>query len=274
MSKVVLITGCSSGIGRHLAQTLSGAGFAVAATARRPQTLDDLPAALRLALDVTDPASIQPAVDALLEKFGRIDVLVNNAGFAVCGALEEIPDAQIQRLFDVNVFGVLRMVRAVVPHMRRQGGGRIINISSIAGKFPVPVGGAYSATKFALEALSDTLRFELAAFGIRVVVIEPGSIRTSFNQTVEDCSGQILANPASPYRALYAAYQRVVQSMRRGEPGPEAVTRVIVKAIRSPRPKARYLAAVPLSGRLAMHLSPAAWDGILRLLYKNIAGEA
>jgi len=185
MSHAVLITGCSSGIGRDLAQRLTTSGYTVVATARKAETLDDLPAALKLPLDVTQAESVKQAVDCALQRFGRIDVLVNNAGYALPGAIEEISDEQIHQLFDVNVFGVIRMIRAVVPHMRHQGAGRIINMSSIAGKRAIPVNGTYCATKFALEALSDALRLELAPFGIQVVLIEPGSIKTQFAVTAQ-----------------------------------------------------------------------------------------
>lgn len=174
MSKVILITGCSTGIGRDLAQRLTKAGYRVIATARKVETLDGVDTTLKLPLDVTNPASVEKAVAHVIQQLGRIDVLVNNAGYGVRGALEEVPVEQTQQMFDVNVFGVLRMIQAVVPHMRQQKSGRIINISSIAGKLPTPVNGTYSASKFALEALSDALGFELAAFGIRVVVVEPG----------------------------------------------------------------------------------------------------
>ena len=145
MSRVVLITGCSTGIGHDLAQRLARSGYIVVATARREETLRDLQAALKLPLDVTQPQSVSRAVECTLERYGRIDVLINNAGYALPGALEEISDEQVQRLFDVNVFGSLRMIRAVSPHMRRQRAGRIINLSSISGKLVVPANGAYSA---------------------------------------------------------------------------------------------------------------------------------
>ncbi|MEW5869123.1 MAG: SDR family oxidoreductase [Chloroflexota bacterium] len=191
MSQVVLITGCSTGIGRNLAQRLAQAGYNVAASARNLDALDDLPAALKLSLDVTQPDSINQAVERAMQQFGRIDVLVNNAGYAVRGAVEEISEEQAQGIFDANVLGVMRMVRAVVPHMRRQKAGRIINLSSIAGKLVTPGNGVYSSTKFAVEALSDALRWELAPFGIQVVLVEPGPIRTHFGETVDKLSKEL-----------------------------------------------------------------------------------
>lgn len=271
MAQVVLITGCSTGIGRDLAQRLTRSGYTVAATARRVEDLDDLAAALKLPLDVTKQDSVDAAVAHTVEPLGRIDVLVNNAGYALFGAVEEISDEQVHAMFDVNVHGVLRMVRAVVPHMRRQKSGRIVNISSIVGKLAVPVNGPYSASKFALEALSDALRLELAPFGIRVVLIEPGSIRTHFADTAQAHAQAIFANPISPYQPLYAQYRQFTADMRHQEVGPEAVSRIIQQAIEAPKPKARYLAAIPFSGRLVMHLGDSTWDFVLRRIFKGAA---
>ncbi|HEY3340605.1 MAG TPA: SDR family oxidoreductase, partial [Anaerolineae bacterium] len=226
-AKTVLITGCSTGIGQDLARRLAQADYTVIATARHPETLADLPATLKLVLDVTDPASIANAMAEVIHRFGRIDVLVNNAGYAVRGAVEEITDEQVQRMFDVNVYGVMRMVRAVVPQMRQQGAGRIINIGSIGGKLAMPVNGTYSATKFAVEALSDALRLEVAPFGIRVILIEPGNIRTQFMATAQANAKEILASPTSPYQALYQQYLHAAAALRRREPGPEVVSRVV-----------------------------------------------
>ncbi len=270
MSQVVLITGCSTGIGHDLAQRLVRSGYTVVATARKAETLDDLQAALKLPLDVAQPESVNRAVELTIQRFGRIDVLVNNAGYALRGAVEEIPVEQVQKMFDANVFGMMRMIQAVAPHMRRQKTGRIINISSIAGKLATPANGAYSATKFAVEALSDALRVELAPFGIQVVLIEPGSIKTQFHTTVEVNAQEIFADPASPYQPLYQQYQQVTSGMRRQEPGPEAVSQVIQQAMEASRPKARYLVAVPFSGELVLHLGDSVWDLVLRRMF-NIA---
>lgn len=268
MDKIVLITGCSTGIGRDLAQTLTRAGYTVVATARRVETLADVDAALKLALDVTRPASIQVAVSQTIQRFGRIDVLINNAGYAVRGAVEETPIEQVQQMFDANVFGVMRMVQAIVPHMRRQQAGRIITISSVSGKLVTPANGTYSATKFALEGLSDAMRLELAPFGIQVVVVEPGSIKTPFHTTVEANGRAIFANPASPYRQLYKQYEKVTADMRRREAGPEIVSQVVQKAIETSHPKARYLAAFPFPGSLVIPLAGTLWEPIVRHLFK------
>lgn len=268
MSKVILITGCSTGIGRDLAQRLTQAGYTVVATARRVEDLNGLQVALKLPLDVTQPDSINDAVAHTLQQFGRIDVLVNNAGYALRGALEEVSVEQVQQMFDVNVFGVLRLIRSIAPHMRKQGSGRIINISSIAGKLSTPANGAYSATKFALEALSDALRLELAPFGIQVVVIEPGAIKTHFDDTALAHTQDILSNSTSPYQPLYHKSDQFAASMRQQEHGPQVVSQVIQQAIEAPNPKARYLAAVALSGRLVLVLRDFVWNPVLRRLFK------
>ncbi|RPI30093.1 MAG: SDR family oxidoreductase [Chloroflexota bacterium] len=268
MSKVVLITGCSTGIGRDLARQLTRSGYTVVATARKVETLNNLPAALKLPLDVTRPEMVRLAVDCVIQRFGRIDVLVNNAGYTLFGAVEELSDEQVHQMFETNVFGVLSLIRAVVPHMRRQGSGRIINVSSIVGKLATPVNGVYSSTKFALEALSDALRLELAPFGIQVVVVEPGGIKTSFAGTAQAKAQTILSNPRSTYQALYQQNQHFVASMRRQEAEPEVVSRVVLQAIAAPRPKARYLAGVAFSGKLVILLRDTVWDIVVRKMYK------
>ena len=268
MSKVVLITGCSTGIGHHLAQRLTQLGYAVVATARKAETLWDIQVALKLPLDVTQPESIHAAVDCVLEHFGRIDVLVNNAGYAVRGAIEELPVEQAQQMFDANVFGVMRMIQAVIPHMRRQRSGRVINISSVTGKLVTPANGAYSATKFALEALSDALRLELAPFGIQVVLVEPGSIKTQFHATVEANAQEIFSNHDSPYQPLYDQCRKVTAGMRQQEAGPEVVSRVVQRSIQASRPKARYLAGFPLSGKLVLLFGEPVWDVVVRNMFK------
>lgn len=273
MSKIVLITGCSTGIGRDLAQRLTRSGYTVVATARNVESLDDLPAALKLPLDVTQSDSIHNAIVLTLQQFGRIDVLVNNAGYTMLGALEEVSEEQTQRVFDVNVFGALRMIRAVVPHMRKQQSGRIINISSIAGKLATPVNGTYSATKFALEALSDALHLELAPFGIQVILIEPGAIKTRFDNTAQAYAHNVLSNSASPYQPLYQRSDKFAASMRKDEPGPEIVSKVIEQAIQVSKPKARYLVAFPFSGRFVICLRDFVWSFVLKQMFKITSPE-
>ncbi len=268
MSQIVLITGCSTGIGRDLAQHLAQSGYTVVATARKMETLADLQAALKLPLDVTRPDSIQKAVEQTIQRFGRIDVLVNNAGYAVHGAVEEVPVEQAQQMFDTNVFGVMRMIQAVVPHMRQQKSGRIVNISSIVGKLVTPANGVYSASKFALEGLSDALRLELAPFGIQVVVVEPGSIKSQFHATVEANAEGIISNPNSPYHALYEQYQKVTANMRQHEPELREVSQVVQKSIETPKPKARYVAGFPLSGKAVLLLGDPVWNLVVRSMFQ------
>ncbi|HMB22095.1 MAG TPA: SDR family oxidoreductase [Anaerolineales bacterium] len=268
MSKVILITGCSTGIGRDLTQHLTQAGYTVVATARHTDALNNLQAALKLPLDVTQPDSIEEAVACTVQQFGRIDILVNNAGYALRGVLEEVSVEQVQQMFDVNVFGVLRLIQAVVPLMRKRGSGRIVNVSSISGKLAAPVNGTYSASKFALEALSDALRLELVPFGIQVVVIEPSVIKTHFENTARIHAGNILSNAASPYLPLYSVNDQFAAFTRRHEPGPEAVSRVIQQAIETPHPKARYLVAAALPIRLVIPLRDWVWDSLQRRILK------
>lgn len=268
MKAVVVITGCSTGIGRDLAERLAKAGYTVVATARNVETLADLSAALKLPLDVTQPDSIQNAVGRILEQFGRIDVLVNNAGYSVFGAAEEVSDPQLRGMFDVNVFGLMRMIRIVAPILRAQKSGRIINISSLVGKLVTPANGPYAASKFAVEALSDALRLELEPFGVQVVLVEPGGIKTNFTESAQARAQAILSNLSSPYQPLYRQFEQVNMGMRRSEPGPDAVSRVIQEAIEAPRPKARYLAGIAFPGRLVLSLRDFVWDGVVRQMFK------
>ncbi|WP_321886166.1 SDR family NAD(P)-dependent oxidoreductase [Burkholderia cenocepacia] len=183
--KVWFISGCSSGFGRGLAKAALERGDYVAVTARRLEAVSDLVEAWpglahAICLDVTDPAAVRSAVASALEAFGRIDVLVNNAGYALQGAFEDATDVQIRRIFETNVFGLMDLTRAVLPSMRAAGGGRIINLSSIVGRLSGPLLAYYSATKFAVEGLSEALAGELVDFGIRVSSIEPGPHATDF----------------------------------------------------------------------------------------------
>ncbi len=181
-SRAVLITGCSSGIGAATASRLAKAGWTVYATARRPETLAALEAdgCRTLALDVVDEASRQAAVDAVVEAEGAVGVLINNAGYSQSGAVESIPDDRVRAQFETNVFGPLALCRLVLPGMREQGWGKIVQLSSMGGKLTFPGGGLYHATKHALEAISDALRFEVKSFGVDVIVIEPGLITSGF----------------------------------------------------------------------------------------------
>jgi NAD(P)-dependent dehydrogenase (short-subunit alcohol dehydrogenase family) len=268
MSKVVLITGCSTGIGHDLAQRLTFADYTVVATARDPETLKGISAALILPLDVTNQESVDNAVNLTLQQFGKIDTLVNNAGYGLRGVVEEVPAEKVQQIFNVNVFGALRMIRAIVPHMREKGSGRIINISSIAGKLATPVNGIYSATKFALEGLSDSLRVELAPFGIYVILVEPGAIKSRFDETARETGVVNQIRESSPYKSIYQKNDEFASSMRNAESGPEVVTAVIMQAMEARKPRARYLAGVNFVIRMAIIFRDALWDTILNRTFK------
>jgi NAD(P)-dependent dehydrogenase (short-subunit alcohol dehydrogenase family) len=184
--RVWLITGASSGFGRAIAEAALAAGDTVVAAARRPEAMDDLVASApdrvtALRLDVTNPDRVGSAVAEVLDKHGRVDVLVNNAGRGMIGAVEETTDDQLRDLMDLHFFGPAALTRAVLPHMRERGSGAVVQMSSMGGRFTFPGAGAYSATKFALEGWSEALAKEVGRFGIRVVIVEPGAFRTSFN---------------------------------------------------------------------------------------------
>src|SRR3954465_1991135 len=184
-SKAVLITGCSTGIGRATAERLAANGHTVYATARRPDAIADLEGkgCKILALDVCDEASMKAAVDQVVAEQGAVGALVNNAGYSQSGALESLDMADVRRQFETNVFGLLRMCQLCLPSMRDQGWGRIVNMSSMGANFVFPGGGIYHATKYAVDAMSDALRFEVKGFGVDVVIVQPGLIVTEFGET-------------------------------------------------------------------------------------------
>lgn len=239
---VVIITGASRGIGRCLAETLGTAGMTVVATARSVDDLADVPASLKLVMDVTNIASIQAAVDQVASTYGRVDVLVNNAGIGQRGAIEDVSEAEVQHSFDVNVYGPLRLIRAVVPIMRRQRSGRIINVSSVVSQMGIPLMGVYCATKSALETLSDSLRIELAPFGIDVVLVEPGLIATNFSSRAQTLSERVRTDTLSAYSPIYQGGMGFNAAANGRAANPLVVAEVIQKAINAPHPKPRYQA--------------------------------
>src|SRR5919201_6322601 len=208
-SRAVLITGCSSGIGRETARHLAAKGWKVYATARRLESIEDLKSegCQTLPCDVTDEASMAACVESVEQAEGAVGVLVNNAGYSQSGAIEEVPLEAVRRQFETNVFGLIRMCQLVLPEMRAQGWGKIVNLSSIGGKLTFPGGGVYHATKHAVEGLSDVLRFEVSAFGIDVIVIEPGLIKTKFAEAaVGSMTGELPTD--GPYAEFNAAVGR------------------------------------------------------------------
>ncbi len=268
-SRAVLITGCSTGIGRSTAEHLAARGWTVYATARRAQTVADLEAkgCRTLALDVTDEASMAAAVDAVVTAEGAVGVLVNNAGYSQSGALETVALDDLRAQFETNVFGLVRMCQLVLPGMRGQGWGKIVNLSSMGGRFTFPGGGAYHATKHAVESLSDALRFEVKGFGVDVVLIEPGLIRTHFSQTavrdIAEGDGPYARFNAHVAKTTVGAYEKGPLAKLGGEP--EAVAEVIEKAITARPPHARYTvtpsAKLLIAQRRAM--PDAVWDRML-----------
>jgi len=272
VSKAVLITGCSTGIGRATAEQLALSGWTVYATARRLDAIQDLAAkgCRILALDVCDEGSMRAAVDAVERAEGAVGVLVNNAGYGQEGAFEGTPMTEIRRQFETNVFGLIRLTQMVLPGMRRQGWGKIVNLSSMGGKLTFPGGAFYHATKHAVEALSDALRFEVAGFGIDVIVVEPGPIRTQFGDTaIGSIKGTGADDPAyATFNTQVAAKIREAYDgpMGRLASGPEAVAQVIEKALAKPRPATRYpvTAAARIMMGLRRWLPDRAFDAVLR----------
>jgi NAD(P)-dependent dehydrogenase (short-subunit alcohol dehydrogenase family) len=243
-SRAILITGCSTGIGRATAEHLARAGHVVYATARRPEAIADLEAAgcRTLALDVTDEESMRAAVDHVVGEQGAVGVLVNNAGYSQSGAIETVDMDDVRRQFETNVFGLMRMCQLVLPGMRDQRQGRIVNISSMGANFTFPGGGVYHATKYAVEAISDALRFEVKGFGVDVVVVQPGLIRTEFGETaaaeVDAGEGPYAEFNAAVARSTKEAYERGPAARLGG--GPETVAKAIERAITAKSPKIRY----------------------------------
>ena len=251
---VALVTGASSGIGKATAERLAMAGYKVYGTSRRGATPGQHPFEM-LSLDVTSDASVEAAVDGLIRAEGRIDLLVNNAGFSVAPAgAEESSLAQAQSIFDTNFFGIVRMTRAVVPHMRRQGSGRIINIGSVLGFLPGPYMALYSSTKHAVEGYSESLDHELRTRGIRVSIIEPGYTKTPFDTNVLEPDAKL-----AEYHDARATVTRQLRAAMEISDEPSVVADVVLAAASAVRPKLRYTAG-GLANRLRLlrRFAPAA----------------
>jgi len=265
--KAVLITGCSSGIGHETARHLAEEGHRVYATARRPEAIEDLRQAgcETLACDVTDEASMKACVEAVEAAEGGVYALVNNAGYSQSGAVETVPMESVRRQFETNVFGLLRMCQLTLPGMRSRGEGRIVNVSSMGGKLTFPGGGVYHATKHAVEALSDAMRFEVRGFGIDVVVIEPGLIKTGFaDAALGSMEGTEEGGPYGEFNkavgeATAGAYESGFAKLGGG---PDAVARKIERAITASRPKPRYKVTASAGLMMAQRglMSDRMWD--------------
>jgi len=274
--KTALVTGASSGIGEAIARRLMADGYRVFAGARRVDRMQALGAvgARLLALDVTDDGSLKAAIEAIAAEGNGLAVLVNNAGYGSYGSLEEVPIEEGRRQFEVNLFGLARLTQLVLPIMRAQGHGAIVNISSMGGKIYEPYGSWYHATKFAVEGLSDSLRLELAPFGIRVIIVEPGAIRTEWTGIARD---NLLAHSgAGAYAKGAQAHARVLAAFdgSRNASPPEVVARTVSQALKARRPRARYATgsgAPPLLFARKL-LSDRAFDGLLRLAFRAQSG--
>lgn len=266
---VWFITGCSSGFGRELATQALALGYRVVLTARKPADVEELAArgdALVLKLDVTKPKHIDAAVRAAEKKFGRIDVLVNNAGIGYFAAIEEGEDDEVRRMFEINVFGLGRMIQAVLPGMRRRGRGFIVNLSSIAGLRSFPAAGYYNATKFAVEGLSEALWQEVEPLGIKVMLVEPSGFRTDWaGRSANESKRQIAA-----YAKTAGAWRKEVRAESGKQPGdPVRAAQAIIEAVTSPQPPHRlllgndaYEGAVTKLRELGKEF--AAWEAVAR----------
>jgi len=243
MSKVWLITGCSTGFGRELAIEVLKSGYKAAVTARNTDDIKDIvssysDSAISIKLDVTKPDDIKAAVEKTVEKFGQIDVLVNNAGIGYFGAIEESEDAEIRRMFEINVFGLANMTKAVLPFMRKQRSGHIVNVASIGGLVGFPAVGFYNATKFAVDGLSESLSKEVAPLGIKVTVIAPSGFRTDWAGRSANQSPIVIED----YKTTAEANKNNIRGYSGKQPGdPERAAKAIVKAVEAEHPPLRLL---------------------------------
>ncbi len=261
---VVLIVGASSGIGRACTVELVRRGYHVFGTSRRPVVADGETALGDrlpwIAMDVDDEGSVVRGVGEVERRAGRIDAVVNCAGFGIAGAVEDTDEAEAKAIFETNLFGTLRVCRAVLPGMRRRRAGTIINISSMGGRIALPFQGLYSATKFAVEGLTESLRMEVHRFGVRVVLVEPGDFATEFTDN-RRVTARAIESPA--YGDAYRAALAIVERDERGGASPQAVGRLVARIVAAPHPRLRYMVGPPLQ-RLAVRLKsvlPSQWFG-------------
>jgi NAD(P)-dependent dehydrogenase (short-subunit alcohol dehydrogenase family) len=277
MAGTVLITGASSGIGEAIARQLLADGYRVFAGARRVERM----AALRdagarlLALDVTDEASMSAAIASIIADGGRLDALVNNAGYGSYGSLEDVPLEEGRRQFEVNVFGLARLTQLALPIMRGQRAGRIVNITSIGGKMHEPFGAWYHATKFAVEGMSDCLRMELAPFGVDVIVIEPGAIKTEWSGIARD--NLLKYSGRSAYARAAQTHARMLASADEGRApsSPDVVAKTVSRALAAARPRTRYATGAGAGPILFLRwlLPDRAFDWLMGFIERRLAGS-
>ena len=274
-SSAVLVTGCSSGIGRAAVVRLLTTGRPVYATARRPETLADLEkaGATALALDVTDEATMLAAVERVEADHGAVGALVNNAGYGLQGPVEETSIGEVRRQFETNVFGLVRLTQLVLPGMRAQRSGRIVNVSSLGGRLVFPGGAFYHASKFSVEAISDALRLEVGGFGVRVSVIEPGPVLTAWVDTAVSTASE-MPDPSGPYAEFRRRLAERVAGAYDGRTlnmasSADAVARVITRAVTSRVPRSRYPVGPVAHALITTRrlLPDVAFDRLMRTVY-------
>lgn len=268
-SKVALVTGASSGIGEATALKLYALGYTVYAAARRVDRMRPLAdVGIRvLQMDVTDDASMRRGVQEIVAQSGMIDVLVNNAGYGSYGAVEDVPIEEARAQFDVNVFGAVRLTQLVLPHMRRRRSGTIVNITSMGGKIYTPLGAWYHGTKFALEAISDCLRMEVQPFGIDVVVIEPGGIKTEWADIAADKLREVSGKGAYAGQAKAMALSMVGEASRKRQSPPQLIADTIAKAVTARQPRTRYAVGFGAKPMIFLRglMSDRIFDGFMRM---------
>lgn len=263
--KVALVTGASAGMGKDTVKVLLQNGYTVYAAARRIDKMEELKpfGAKVLAMDVADDNSMVKGVEQIIAAEGRIDVLINNAGFGSYGAIEDVPMSDARYQLEVNLFGLARLTQLVLPHMRKHKFGKIVNVSSVGGKLASPLGGWYYASKFAVEGYSDTLRLEVKQFGIDVIVIQPGGVKTEWQGIAGESMKRISGNTA--YKGLVQSAEKVLGNMEKDFPEPIIIADLILKAVTDKKPKARYVAGAMAKPILFLrkYLSDAMMDRII-----------
>lgn len=268
--QVVIITGSSTGIGRAAVETFSAAGWIVAATMRTPEKeniLGNLPGVELKVLDVTNTDSIKQTIKDVYERYGRIDAVVNNAGYGLVGVFEDTTEEQIRRQFDTNVFGLMAVCREVIPFFRKQGFGRIINVSSVGGRITLPLYSSYHSTKWAVEGFTESLQFELAPFGIRTILIEPGAIKTDFYDRSAD---RTELPGTSPYKRYADQVYYQFDAAAKGAESPTKVAKKILHAATIRSPKTRYAVGGNAPALLALRkvLPESVFTGMVKMILK------
>lgn len=250
--KVALITGCSSGVGKMLCMQLKYEGYIVVASARNRDSISSIDADMSVEIDVSKEVTIREAIVEIINQYGSIDILINNAGYSVRSAIEEIKISEVQQLFDVNVYGIIRMIQAVAPIMRAQGKGKIINVGSVSGKLTTGINGAYCASKHALEAISEAARYELKPYGIQVAILEPGAMDTDFFRTLSKNSDERMSSSTSPYFSIYQKDLNYRKKQDRADL--ERSVKSICKIIGKKNLRVRYTISLPIIFKILIRL--------------------